>query len=406
MVLAAEMQSAKRPLPPGWRWVRLGDVAEYLNGRAFKPEEWGKAGLPIIRIENLNSPTALFNSFEGRVDPRNMVNDGDLLISWSASLDAYNWSGGPAVLNQHIFKVEEKREFITREYLYFAARLAMREIRLQVHGATMRHITKPEFEAIQIPLPPLEEQKRIAMILNEQMSVVARARAAAEAQLEAAKAIPAAYLRAVFSSPEARLWTQRPLGGLLVEPLKTGISKPTLAGAEKFCLTLSAVRNGLLDLAARKPVDVTDSEAEGNWVRGGAFYVVRGNGNPSLLGRGALSPSLITTPVLYPDLLIQVILDPALVASEYLRFAWDNEETREDIERRSRTSAGIYKINQANLASVTIPVPSLVEQQRIAGMLNEQMASAERARKAVEEELDAIKKLPAGLLHRAFSGEF
>ncbi|MCJ7502971.1 MAG: hypothetical protein MUP80_07925, partial [Acidobacteriia bacterium] len=40
----------EKPLPHGWRWVRLGEVAEYLNGRAFKPEEWGKSGLPIIRI--------------------------------------------------------------------------------------------------------------------------------------------------------------------------------------------------------------------------------------------------------------------------------------------------------------------------------------------------------------------
>jgi type I restriction enzyme S subunit len=236
------------------------------------------------------------------------------------------------------------------------------------------------------------------------MAVVERARAASEAQLKAAKALPAACLRAVFSSPESRLWAHRPLSGLLVEPLKTGISKPTLVGAEKFCLTLSAVRNGLLDLAARKPVDVTDSEAEGNWVRGGAFYIVRGNGNRSLVGRGALAPSSITPPVLYPDLLIQVTINPVLVVPEYLRFAWDSEVTRADIERRSRTSAGIYKINQANLAAVTFPLPPVAEQHRIAVTLNEQMASAEWVRKAIEEGLNAINRLPAALLRRAFAG--
>lgn len=174
----------KHSLPDGWRLARLGEVATYLNGRAFKPEEWDISGLPIIRIQNLNVPSASFNYSSGHVDPRNHVDDGDLLISWSASLDAYIWNRGPAVLNQHIFKVIENPAVITREYLYFAAREVMGEIRSQVHGATMQHITKPEFEAIQIPLPPLSDQQRIAALLTERMAAVERARSATVAQLE------------------------------------------------------------------------------------------------------------------------------------------------------------------------------------------------------------------------------
>jgi type I restriction enzyme S subunit len=57
------------------------------------------------------------------------------------------------------------------------------------------------------------------------------------------------------------------------------------------------------------------------------------------------------------------------------------------------------------LDSIKIPLPALAVQQRIASMLNEQKASAQRVRKAIEEELDAINKLPAALLRRAFNGE-
>ena len=63
-----------------------------------------------------------------------------------------------------------------------------------------------------IPLPPLPEQKRIAAILNEQIAQVEKARKATEQQLEAAKAIPFAYLRSVFNSPEAQKWPKRKLG--------------------------------------------------------------------------------------------------------------------------------------------------------------------------------------------------
>ncbi len=59
---------------------------------------------------------------------------------------------------------------------------------------------------LSIPLPPLAEQRRIAAILAARMAAVERARAAAEAQLAAARTLPAAELRAVFESDEARAW--------------------------------------------------------------------------------------------------------------------------------------------------------------------------------------------------------
>jgi type I restriction enzyme S subunit len=153
-----------------WPVARLGDIAQFQNGRAFKPSEWSPAGLPIIRIENLTDPTAPFNRFEGPVDERHLVGDGDLLVSWSASLDAFIWNRGVGVLNQHIFKVNEDRLLLDRSYFFHALRYSMTAIRAQVHGATMQHITKPAFEAVTIPLPPLDEQRRIAAQLRNQLA--------------------------------------------------------------------------------------------------------------------------------------------------------------------------------------------------------------------------------------------
>ncbi len=67
----------------------LGEVAEFINGRAFKPSDWSEAGVPIIRIQNLTNPTAPANFFGGMFDERHAVKDGELLVSWSASLDVF-----------------------------------------------------------------------------------------------------------------------------------------------------------------------------------------------------------------------------------------------------------------------------------------------------------------------------
>ncbi len=147
--------------------MRLGEVAKYHNGRAFKPDEWASSGLPIVRIQNLTSEKAQFNYYNGQVEQENLIDTGDLLISWSASLDAFIWTRGPAVLNQHIFKVVVDPKIIRRDYLYYIAQAVMGAIRERVHGSTMQHITRPEFENITIPVVTLSEQKRIASLLDK-----------------------------------------------------------------------------------------------------------------------------------------------------------------------------------------------------------------------------------------------
>ena len=89
-----------------------------MEGR-FKPSDWGESGLPIIRIQNLTNPDAPFNRFDGAVSDDNLIDTGDLVVSWSASIEARTWSRGPAILNQHIFKVIGRGGIIDTRFLFF-----------------------------------------------------------------------------------------------------------------------------------------------------------------------------------------------------------------------------------------------------------------------------------------------
>ncbi|MEM3873107.1 MAG: restriction endonuclease subunit S, partial [Nitrososphaeria archaeon] len=151
-------------VPKEWEVVRLKDVANYLNGYPFSPKDWKDKGLPIIRIQNLNNPDAEFNYFEGDIEDRYIVQDGDLLFSWSASIGAYIWNRGKAVLNQHIFKVIPKSN-VDKLYLYYALFLAIEQLKHRIHGSTMKHFKKTELET-KIPLPPYTEQRKIAEVLS------------------------------------------------------------------------------------------------------------------------------------------------------------------------------------------------------------------------------------------------
>ena len=85
--------------------IKLGEVATYINGFAFKPQDRGEKGLPIIRIQDLTGNAYDLGFYDGEYPKKIEINDGDVLISWSASLGVYIWNRGKALLNQHIFKV-------------------------------------------------------------------------------------------------------------------------------------------------------------------------------------------------------------------------------------------------------------------------------------------------------------
>lgn len=151
-------------------YVNLGDVATYINGYAFKPEQRGKKGLPIIRIQDLNGNSYDLGFFDGEYPKQVEINAGDILISWSGSLGVYKWNKGKALLNQHIFKVLFNKIKIEKEYFCYAIRNSLAAMSQQTHGATMKHITKKDFDNILIPYPNLNVQKQIANnleIVNE-----------------------------------------------------------------------------------------------------------------------------------------------------------------------------------------------------------------------------------------------
>lgn len=147
-------------------YVELGNVATYINGYAFKPEQRGKIGLPIIRIQDLNDNSYDLGFFDGSYPEQIEINTGDILISWSGSLGVYKWSKGKALLNQHIFKVVFNKINIDKEFFCYAVKNSLSVMSQQTHGATMKHITKKDFDKVLIPYPSLNTQRKIAQKLN------------------------------------------------------------------------------------------------------------------------------------------------------------------------------------------------------------------------------------------------
>ncbi len=165
-------------IPANWRWARIGDIFDLVNGKAFKPTDWSEQGVPIVRIQNLNDPNAPYNFFSGEIEEKYMLNGGELLFSWSGtpgtSFGAFIWDGGKAVLNQHIFIVYPKIH-LDLDYTKYALNAELRIFIAKAHGgAGLKHITRKEFDSCYLPIPPLAEQKRIVAKIEELLPYIDR----------------------------------------------------------------------------------------------------------------------------------------------------------------------------------------------------------------------------------------
>jgi type I restriction enzyme S subunit len=143
-------------IPEGWEVKSLDEIAHFLNGLALQkyPPKEGRS-LPVIKIAQLRSGNTLgADQASADLDPDYVVADGDILFSWSGSLECVVWAGGPGALNQHLFKVTPKR--YPRWLCYFGVHAHLEEFRHIAAGkaTTMGHIQRHHLSEAKLAVPP------------------------------------------------------------------------------------------------------------------------------------------------------------------------------------------------------------------------------------------------------------
>ena len=381
---------------------KLGEVADYINGRAFKPSEWKENGLPIVRIQNLNDESAVYHYSDAEHEEKYLLHDGDLLFAWAASLGTYIWNGGEAWLNQHIFKVLPKQN-VSKMYLYYALTSIIKELYSKSHGSGMVHVTKGKFEETEIPLPPLPTQQAIVTRIE---TLFAELDKAAE-HLRTAQQQLKTYRQAVLNH-----WLNNDDGKWEMVKLGEVIEKPTY-GTSKKCdydiegtgvLRIPNIGNGYIIDDDLKFAVFSDEEKEKYSLKEGDLLTIRSNGSVDLVGKCALVSSKEEN-YLFAGYLIRLRPMSSKVDSKYLIFTMESHYLRIQIEDKAKSTSGVNNINSVEIQNLVISLPPLPEQQRIVAEIERRLSQASTSSAYIENALQEAEALRQSILKKAFSGE-
>ena len=144
--------------PSDWKSGNLYDIAEFINGLAcqkYRPDET-EDSLPVIKIKEMHEGiSSNTERVKATIPQNNIVNTGDILFSWSASLEVQRWAGFKGALNQHIFKVIPKANY-TQSYVYHQLKAYIIKFvqMAEARKTTMGHITNDHLKQSVIVLPP------------------------------------------------------------------------------------------------------------------------------------------------------------------------------------------------------------------------------------------------------------
>jgi len=370
--------------------VRLSDVCLVKGGKRLpKGTDFSKekTAYPYIRVADfqngsVNTKNLKYLDYDTHIQiKRYMINRDDVYISITGNigivgmipdeLDGTNLTENAARL------IIKDKSILDRDFLalFLQSPFGQKQIRKRTNIVGQSKLALTRIATINFPLLSLSEQKRIAAILNEQLTAVEKARVSAKERIEAAKTLPAAYLRAVFESPEAEKWSKIKFEEVSI--LQRGYDLPS---------------------HKQKPGDypiITSSGIKGSH----NAYQAKGPG--IITGRnGSIGKVFFIDKDYWPHNTTLFVKDFKGNIPKYIFYLlqWL------DLKIISSGSA-VPTLDRKNVHKLVLPHPSIAKQKEIVSSLDKKTALAEYVCKQLEDELKTIEKLTAALLRQAFNGE-
>jgi len=370
-------------LPDDWQWVSLAQIVSKIEaGKSFRCEERPPAGDEhgIVKVSAVTWGTYDERESKTITDPDRindayLVKPGDFLFSRANTLALVGACVLVHATNKRLLLSDKILRFVMpdqlKPWLLWFLRSAQGRQQIEAlstgNQESMRNIGQERIGRIQVPLPPPATMQRVLSRIDELFSKIDEGERSLERvqklgdryRQSVLKAAVTGELKNLLNSSDTlpKGWQLRSLADLSSEKPCNGISvKGTDSPPGVAALRLDAMTEAGFDFSARRFIPITAIKASRLSIRAGDFFVSRANGSLQLVGRGVLA-SQPAEPTVFPDTMIRYRLGDSEVLRRWVSMAWSSGWVCQQIKVKAKTTAGIYKISQADIAEITFPVP-------------------------------------------------
>lgn len=269
------------------------------------------------------------------------------------------------------------------------------QIRSNTEGAVRDSLKYKGLENIKIPLPPLEDQKRITYLLGKVEGAIAQRKQ----HLQQLDALRKSVFLEMFGDPirNEKGWELDDFEGIMASA-RNGLSPSKSGKIKGLVYSLSAITGDSFKEIFKD--DTFTQIKDVYFPSDNDFLVCRGNGNINLVGRGYFYPGN-RSDIMFPDTMIGVTIEPNSINKIFLEQLWKTHFIRNQIEKGARTANGTYKINQKTLSSIKIIIPPEPIQKQFSIVAEK----IESIKSSYQQSLTDLENLYGVLSQKAFKGE-
>lgn len=398
-------------IPTDWKTTKLKYLGEYINGYAFKPDDWSDIGKPIIRIQDLTKSTQTTNFYEGNIAEKYLVQNGDILVSWAATLDAFVWTKGEGWLNQHIFKAVPNQSLITSSYFYWLIKVAMYHMNNDnKHGIVMQHVTLSVFNNFSVALPTLDEQVLIAEILQHKCTQVDQLISNVQSQIEKLKAYKQSLITEVVTKGLDPAVPMKDSGVEWFEQINASYSMQAICSLFKIKKDIIGHEPETVLSITQRGLRVKNiNENEGQMANSYANYQIVCVGDFAMnhmdLLTGGIGIAEIEG-VTSPDYRVFVKRNPES-CSKYFLYVFEIYYRNKIFYAFGQGAAnmGRWRLPAQNFNTIRIPVPSIDEQFRIAAYLDEKCSQIDHLIAIKQAKIEKLEQYKRSLIYEYVTGK-
>lgn len=321
-----------------------------------------------------------------------VAGNGDLNVKYyEGKFDAY----------QRTYIIESlDKSLLDVKYLYLFLSSYIDTLRKQAIGAIIKYIKLGNLTDANLPLPSLEEQKRIVAVLDKKFAQIETLKTAAEKNLQNAKQLFQAELEKAFSNTS---WEKKRLGDC--GTFKNGMNfASTESGYSIHSLGVGDFKNlyKIENTETLSEISLNAAPSEEYLLKDGDIVFVRSNGNKELVGRCLLVyPKNI--PTTYSGFCIRFRKDFNQLDADFLLHFMKSDKSRKILN--GKEGANISNLNQKILGDFEVPLPPLEEQKRIVAHLDSLSEKVHQLEEIYTKQLADCDELRQSFLQKAFTGE-